>query len=35
MFTAEVMPENHRMIEVFRESGFPAEMSSSAGHDPR
>ena len=35
VFTAEVMPENHRMIEVFRESGFPVEMSSSAGHDPR
>ena len=31
MFTAEVMPENHRMIEVFRESGFPAEMSSRPG----
>jgi acetate---CoA ligase (ADP-forming) len=31
VFTAEVMPENHRMIEVFRESGFPAEMSSTPG----
>ncbi|MGA6947195.1 MAG: GNAT family N-acetyltransferase [Solirubrobacterales bacterium] len=31
VFTAEVMPENHRMIEVFRESGFPAEMSSRPG----
>ena len=31
VFTAEVMPENHRMVEVFRESGFPAEMSSMPG----
>ncbi|HZU61436.1 MAG TPA: GNAT family N-acetyltransferase [Solirubrobacteraceae bacterium] len=28
-FTAEVLPSNHRMIEVFRESGFPVEMRSS------
>ena len=28
---AEVMPQNHRMIEVFRESGFPVEMSSEPG----
>jgi acetyl coenzyme A synthetase (ADP forming)-like protein len=27
-FTAEVMPSNHKMIEVFRESGFPVEMHS-------
>ena len=27
-FTAEVMPGNHRMIEVFRESGFPVEVAS-------
>ncbi len=27
-FTAEVMPVNHRMIEVFRESGFPVELRS-------
>jgi RimJ/RimL family protein N-acetyltransferase len=25
-FTAVVLPENHRMIEVFRESGFPVEV---------
>jgi acetate---CoA ligase (ADP-forming) len=25
-FTAEVLPANHRMIDVFRESGFPVEM---------
>ncbi len=25
-FTAEVLPANHRMIEVFRESGFPVDM---------
>ena len=28
-FTAEVLPHNHRMIEVFRESGFPVQMRSS------
>ncbi|MEO6857319.1 MAG: GNAT family N-acetyltransferase [Solirubrobacteraceae bacterium] len=27
-FTAEVLPANHRMIEVFRESGFSVEMRS-------
>ena len=27
-FTAEVLPHNHRMIEVFRESGFPVELRS-------
>jgi acetyl coenzyme A synthetase (ADP forming)-like protein len=27
-FTAEVMPSNHKMIEVFRESGFPVQMHS-------
>ena len=31
VFTAEVMPDNHRMIEVFRESGFPVETSSQPG----
>lgn len=31
VFVAEVMPENHRMIEVFRESGFPIETSSLPG----
>src|SRR6266487_3776274 len=31
VFVAEVLPENHRMIEVFRESGFPVEMSSRPG----
>jgi acetyl coenzyme A synthetase (ADP forming)-like protein len=30
-FIAEVLPENHRMIDVFRESGFPVEVS--AGRD--
>jgi acetate---CoA ligase (ADP-forming) len=29
-FTAEVMPSNHRMIEMFRESGFPVDVRSSA-----
>jgi acetyl coenzyme A synthetase (ADP forming)-like protein len=28
-FTAEVLPQNHRMIEVFRESGFPVDLRSS------
>ena len=27
-FVAEVLPYNHRMVEVFRESGFPAEVRS-------
>jgi acetate---CoA ligase (ADP-forming) len=31
LFTAEVMPQNHRMLEVFRESGFPVEISSVPG----
>ncbi|HEY7121478.1 MAG TPA: GNAT family N-acetyltransferase [Solirubrobacterales bacterium] len=31
VFWADVMPENHRMIQVFRESGFPVEMSSEPG----
>jgi succinyl-CoA synthetase alpha subunit/RimJ/RimL family protein N-acetyltransferase len=29
-FTAQVLPANHRMIEVFRHSGFPGEMRSRA-----
>jgi acetate---CoA ligase (ADP-forming) len=28
-FFAEVLPENRRMLEVFRESGFPGEVSRS------
>jgi acetate---CoA ligase (ADP-forming) len=31
LFTAEVMPQNHRMLQVFRESGFPVEISSEPG----
>ncbi len=31
VFEAEVLPENHRMIEVFRESGFPVEVRSEPG----
>jgi acetate---CoA ligase (ADP-forming) len=31
LFTAEVMPQNHRMMQVFRESGFPVEISSEPG----
>lgn len=27
-FTAEVLPANHRMIEVFRQSGFPVDIHS-------
>jgi acetate---CoA ligase (ADP-forming) len=30
-FFAEVLPENHRMIEVFRESGFPVAVRSEPG----
>ena len=30
-FDAEVLPENHRMIEVFRESGFQVRMHSVPG----
>jgi acetyl coenzyme A synthetase (ADP forming)-like protein len=29
-FVAEVLPQNHRMIEMFRESGFPVETESTA-----
>jgi acetate---CoA ligase (ADP-forming) len=28
--TAEVLPANHRMIQVFRESGFPVDLRASA-----
>jgi acetyl coenzyme A synthetase (ADP forming)-like protein len=28
-FVAEVLPQNHRMIDVFRQSGFPVELHSS------
>jgi acetate---CoA ligase (ADP-forming) len=31
LFEAEVLPDNHRMIEVFRESGFPVATSSAPG----
>jgi acetyl coenzyme A synthetase (ADP forming)-like protein len=31
IFVAEVLPQNHRMIEVFRESGFPTRTSSEPG----
>jgi acetate---CoA ligase (ADP-forming) len=27
-FTAEVLPANHRMIDVFRQSGFPVDLRS-------
>jgi acetyl coenzyme A synthetase (ADP forming)-like protein len=30
-FTAFVMPENHQMLAVFRESGFPIDVKSGAG----
>lgn len=30
-FTAEVLPENHRMLTVFRQSGFPVSVRSSSG----
>lgn len=28
---AEVLPENHRMIDVFRRSGFPLAIRARAG----
>jgi acetate---CoA ligase (ADP-forming) len=31
VFTAEVLPANHRMIDVFRESGFPVTLSAQDG----
>lgn len=31
LFEAEVLPGNRRMVEVFRESGFPTEISATAG----
>jgi acetyl coenzyme A synthetase (ADP forming)-like protein len=31
LFEARVLPQNHRMIEVFRESGFPVQMRSHPG----
>jgi acetyl coenzyme A synthetase (ADP forming)-like protein len=31
VFTAEVMPANHRMVQVFRDSGFPVAVSSKDG----
>lgn len=30
-FVAEVLPENHQMIEVYRESGFPVSLRSQPG----
>jgi predicted CoA-binding protein/ribosomal protein S18 acetylase RimI-like enzyme len=30
-FVAEVLPQNHRMIDMFRESGFRVEIESSPG----
>ncbi|HKT84303.1 MAG TPA: GNAT family N-acetyltransferase, partial [Solirubrobacterales bacterium] len=29
-FHAEVLPQNHRMIEMFRQSGFPVEIAAAA-----
>lgn len=31
VFEAEVLPENQRMLEVFRESGFPIEVRAAPG----
>lgn len=30
-FTASVLPDNHRMLEVFRDSGFPVQVRSYPG----
>ncbi len=32
VFVNEVLPENRRMVDVFRDSGFPAEMRSMPGY---
>jgi acetyl coenzyme A synthetase (ADP forming)-like protein len=31
IFEAEMIPENHRMLDVFRESGFPVEVRAGEG----
>jgi len=31
VFVAEMLPENHRMLEVLRESGFPVEVRAEPG----
>jgi acetyl coenzyme A synthetase (ADP forming)-like protein len=31
LFEAEVLPENSKMVEVFRESGFPTEIAATPG----
>jgi acetyl coenzyme A synthetase (ADP forming)-like protein len=31
VFVAEVLPQNHRMVDVFRQSGFPIDVSSEPG----
>ncbi|HEY5196106.1 MAG TPA: GNAT family N-acetyltransferase [Solirubrobacteraceae bacterium] len=31
VFTADVLPHNHRMIDVFRDSGFPVELHRGEG----
>jgi len=31
VFEAEVLPDNYRMLEVFRESGFPVEVRAKLG----
>ena len=31
MFVAEVLPENHQMVSVFRDSGFPVTTHSMPG----
>ncbi|MBV8987127.1 MAG: GNAT family N-acetyltransferase, partial [Solirubrobacterales bacterium] len=30
-FEAEVLPQNHRMVQVFRDSGFPVDMRATPG----
>ncbi len=30
-FGAEVLPENHQMVQVFRDSGFPVQLQSAPG----
>ena len=31
LLTAEVLPENHRMVQVFRDTGFPVRLQSAPG----
>ena len=34
LLEAQVLPENHRMIEVFRDSGYPLSIRAKPGSSP-